>query len=90
MGQKILRERRARARARAKKKGSQLESAEETTDAGASTTPVDLVVTTEVISETAIESDGQVAVTARPSTAKASARSRLGAALEAVAQIHGV
>jgi hypothetical protein len=89
MGEKIRRERHVLARAK-KKKGSQLESAEETTDAGASTTPVDLVVTTEVILETAIESDEQVAVTARPSKAKVSARSRLGAALEAVAQIRGV
>jgi hypothetical protein len=63
--------------ARAKKKEKQVAGL--TTDTGASTTPVDSVASTDPISETAIESDKQVAVTARSLKAKKSTRSRLGA-----------
>lgn len=75
MAQKCANKRRALARA--KKMEKQVTGL--TTDAGASTTPVGSVASTDPMSETAIESDEQVAVTARPSKAKQSTRSRLGA-----------
>jgi hypothetical protein len=78
MGRKALRERRAVAQA--KKKGKQ--STTVTTDDEASTLPIKLGVTPDVLSETAFESDEEVAVAMRSLKAKASVTSCLDATVE--------
>jgi hypothetical protein len=77
MAQKCANKQHALAQARKKEKGV----AGLTTDAGASTTPVDSVASTDPMSGMAIESDKQVAVTVHSSKAKQLTRSHPGASM---------
>jgi len=90
MGQKILKARRALAKAKKKEKQGTVV----TTDDGAGMMPINHTVTADTMSEMVIEEDDSdlehVAITMDSSKAKASARSRLGAAVEAVPQDCGV